>query len=251
MVNHAKELSESNGKEYLAGVLIGIERKLISDLKREAKESTHDGTLGDNCEQHWIQLLRNYFPDRYGVDKAFVIDSTGKTSDQQDIVIYDTQYTPAMYGHDRVQYFPREAVYAVLEAKPTVSKQHLDYAGDKAQSVQRLYCSSAPIINAGKNLPPRRTFPALTGLVALDATWKDGLQSQRFLDNLPTDELRRLDFVITAESGFYDGRDIESPEVLSGEGSLMRGLFRLLQALQQLGTVPAIDWSLYEEVLQK
>jgi len=251
MVNRAKELSESNGKEHLAGVLIDIEKRLISELKREAKESTHDGTLGGNCEQLWIELLRDYLPVRYRVDNAFVIDSTGKTSDQLDIVIYDAQYTPAMYGHDRVPYLPREAIYAVLEAKPAVTKQHLEYAGKKAESVQRLHCSSAPIVNAGKTFPAREPFCLLAGLVAQKASWEDGLQSQRFLDNLPSDELQRLDFVITAESGFYDGRDFESPDVLYGEGSLMRGLFRLLQALQQLGTVPAIDWSLYEKVLQK
>ena len=94
-----------------------VEKKLLLNLQHEAIESTHDATLGENCEKHWIKLLRNYLPSRYGVAKAFIVDSKGTTSDAIDVVIYDPQYTPALYGHDSVQYLPREAVYAVFETK--------------------------------------------------------------------------------------------------------------------------------------
>lgn len=248
MVNRAKQASGSNGKAYLKTVFQSVEKGLQHNLRKEFLESTHDGTLGENCEQHWIALLKNYLPARYGVAKAFVVDSNGMTSDAIDVVIFDPQYTPALYGHDSVQYLPREAVYAVFEAKPTVNKQHLAYAGDKAQSVQKLYCSSAPIINIGKESPARKPFPVLTGLLAKNASWADGLQAESFKKNLPTDNQKTLDFILTAESGFYDGHDQNKPVISAADGSLMRGLFRLLQALQQLGTVPAIDWSVYEKI---
>lgn len=245
MVNRAKKLSEENGKSYLENIFYGIEHELINNLKKEAIESTHDATLGENCEQHWIKLLKNYLPARYGVAKAFVVDSNGETSDAIDVVIFDPQYTPALYGHERVQYLPREAVYAVFEAKPAVNKKHLVYAADKAESVQKLHCSSAPIVSVGKTLPPREPFPIITGLLALNANWTGGLLGNSFEKNLPKEQ---IDFVITAESGFYDSHDLV---IAGGDGSLMRGLFRLLQALQKLGTVPAIDWSIYEKILCK
>jgi len=249
MVNRAKKESEENGTAYLRKVFCGVEDTLINNLNKEALESTHDATLGDNCEQHWINLLRDYLPARYGVSKTFVVDSTGKTSDALDVVIYDPQYTPTLYGRDSKQYLPREAIYAVFESKPSVNKQHLEYAGNKALSVQSMYCSSAPIVNAGKSFPPRDPFPVLTGLLAQSADWSGGLNANSFLTNLPSGEQNQLDFVLTAESGFYDGMNRSEPVIATGNGSLMRGLFRLLNALQQLGTVPAIDWSIYEDIL--
>jgi hypothetical protein len=39
------------------------------------------------------------------------------------------------------------------------------------------------------------------------------------------------------------------PRVVRGEGSLIRGLFRLLHALRQKATVTAIDWHQHEAVL--
>lgn len=251
MVNQAKEESKKDGKKYLSDVFSGIEDSLRLDLKREAVETTHDGTMGGNCEQHWRDLFRNHLPSRYGVAEAFVVDSLGHVSDQIDIVIYDTLYTPTLYGHDKIQYLPREAVYAAFEAKPVVSKKYLEYAGNKAESIQRLHCTSAPIVNAGRTFSARETFPILTGLVAQKADWVEGLKSDSFIDNLPTVELKHLDFVITANDGFYDGRhSLDEPVIATGDGSLMRVVFRLLQALQQLGTVPAIDWGIYEEVLK-
>ncbi len=249
MVNRAKQSSENNGKEYLKQIFHDIEKEFQHSIKKEISQSTHDVTLGENCEQIWIDLFRNYLPARYGVAKAFVVSSNGKTSDAIDVVIYDPQYTPILFGHGKVQYIPREAVYAVFEAKPTVNKQYLDYAGDKAKSVQRLYCTSASIINIGKTSPPREIFPVLTGLLAKNASWVDGLDGESFKSNLPTEKQNKLSFVLTAESGFYDGHNSNNSIIATSEGSLMRGLFRLLQALQQQGTVPAIDWSVYEKIL--
>ena len=89
-----------------------------------------------------------YLPKRYAVDSAIVIDSNGKTSDQMDVVIYDPQYTPTLLDQHDHKYIPAEAVYAVMEVKPTVNKGYLDYAGKKAASVRRLNLTSAQISEA-------------------------------------------------------------------------------------------------------
>ena len=49
----------------------------------------HTTTLGDTCELKWIDWLKKYLPERYCIDKAFIIDSKGNLSQQIDVVIYD------------------------------------------------------------------------------------------------------------------------------------------------------------------
>jgi hypothetical protein len=250
MTNKAKAASEKNGYKYLRDVLLGVSEQTSSALQHQSTSQTHDGSLGTGCEILWRELLRKYLPTRYQVEEAFVIDSFGRTSDQMDVVIFDSMYTSPLNGHDNTKYIPRESVYAVFEAKQAVSKQHLGYAGQKAASVNALHCTSASIVNAGNQSGPRDIFRPLTGLIAFNAQWKDGLASKSFIPNLPSAENSRLDFVLTAKSGFYDGRPgVESPLALD-EGAMMTGIFRLLQALQELGTVPAIDWSVYERVMK-
>ena len=48
------------------------------------------------------------------------------------VVIYDPQYTPTLLDQHDHKYVTAEAVYAVMEVKPTVNKGLLDYAGKKA-----------------------------------------------------------------------------------------------------------------------
>ncbi len=67
-----------------------------------------------------------------------MIDSTGTTSDQIDLVVYDRQYTPLLYNQAGQMYVPAEAVYAVAEVKQTLSKDHIAYAGAKGESVRKL-----------------------------------------------------------------------------------------------------------------
>ena len=266
MANQAKILSATDGYQYLRNVFLDVGEVMSTGLRHQARSQTHDATLGDGCEKLWRQLLRQYLPSRYQVEDAFIIDSQGRTSDQVedafiidsqgrtsdqiDVVIFDSTYTSPLHGHDNKKYLPRESVYAVFEAKPTVSKRYLGYAGAKAESVNKLHCTSAPIVNAGRPFPARDVFRPITGLVAYDAKWSKGLSSKHFKSNLPSSADSQLDFVLTAESGFYDNRSgIEAP-LHVGEGSLMTGIFRLLQALQELGTVPAIDWAIYERVME-
>lgn len=249
MVNAAKLKSTNDGHEYLRDVFYDIEDQMKYSLLRERKRETHDGTLGGNCEQVWRELLRKYLPTRYQIEEAFIIDSLGNTSEQQDIVIFDAIYTSPLHGHEHKKYLPRESVYAVFEVKQTVDKENLIYAGHKASTVNDLHCTSADIVNAGHSFPGRAVFRPLTGLLANSANWSKGLESDSFKQNLPKPENERLDFVITAESGFFAAKQSPDNELFSGRGALMRGIFRLLQSLQEIGTVPAIDWKIYEDIL--
>lgn len=55
-----------------------------------------------------------------------------------------------------------------------------------------------------------------------------------------------VDIVLTAKKGgadfFTRGYPSLEPEIYENRGGLIVGMFRLVRALQALGTVPAIDW---------
>jgi len=145
---------------------------------------------------------------------------------------------PALFGKDRHLYVPAEAVYATFEIKQSVTAAHLKAAAEKARSVRALARTSAPIPWANGINPPRRPFPILSGLLAMTATWRDGLGDSFLRQFGRWSGPEELDLVLTANAGFCDRSSSDrSPRLIRGEGSLIRGLFRLLHALREKATV--------------
>jgi hypothetical protein len=247
MVNKAKALSKKDGKAFLRAALIGVERSFRQELKSRGESITHDGSLGDAAEDAWIALLSNYLPTRYRVAKTFAVDHKGHTTDQLDCLIYDAHFTPALFGKDKHQYVPAEAVYATFEIKQHVNAAHLEMAAAKVRSIRKLSRTSAPIPWANGINPPKKPFPIIGGLLAIDADWADGLGAafKKQLRRWSGDE--RLDFVLTAEDGYCDQTEATgSPKIVIGEGALIRGLFRLLVILRDKATVSAVEWEKYD-----
>ena len=249
MVNRAKKRSMEDGKAFLRERLIDVERQFRDDLERTRRSITHDPTMGDAVEDSWIALLRKYLPNRYCVAKGFSIDCEGKTTDQLDCLVYDAHFTPALFGKDRHLYVPAEAVYATFEIKQTVNAQHVKAAALKAGSLRSLRRTSAPIPWVSGINPPKPPFTILAGLLAMDSAWGDGL-GETFEKQLARWEgHQQLDLVLTASSGFHDRFDNNLVTKADGEGALIRGLFRLLEALRGCATVTAIEWNAYESAL--
>lgn len=250
MVNRAKRQSREDGPGFLRTALIDVERQFQDELNHKKRSITHDGTMGDAIEDLWIRLLAKYLPTRYRVAKAFAVDHEGATTDQLDCLIYDAHFTPALFGTDKHLYVPAEAVYATFEIKQTVSGRHLQAAADKAHSLRRLKRTSAPIPwNNGVN-PPKSPFPIIAGLLAFDTEWRDGLGKVFAKQFSKHRGQKELDLVLTANAGFCDRfRTDRSAQTGTGEGALIRGLFRLLAALREKATVVAIEWDKYEGVL--
>jgi hypothetical protein len=259
-MNPNKTRSSIDGRKFLREALALEQSVLTSQLKLSFQSITHSGTMGEVNEQHFIGMLRSYLPKRYGVDKGFVIDSNGKTSDQIDIIIYDPQYTPPLLDQQDHRYVLAESVYGILEVKPAINSEHLQYAGNKAQSVRRLSRTTIPIPHAGGVYPAKPLFPILAGIVAVRAEWKDGLRSPAFgetLQELQGD--RRLCVGVALEDHAFDvpHRSSDLPSTAAGElmisdsieGSLAWFIFNLLKRLQDLGTCPAVDWNQYRQVL--
>lgn len=250
-MNKAKLKSNQDGKEFLRMSFSAEQEVLRIKLKLSSTSITHDGVMGDVNEQHFITFLRRYLPKRYAVDSAVVIDSNGATSDQIDIVIFDNQFTPTLLDQHNHRFIPAEAVYGVIEVKPTINKSYLKYAASKAASVRKLERTSVAINHAGGEFPPKPLFPIVSGIIAANVEWAEGFQSKAFIENyeaLSGEEI--IDCGLSLSGCCFDnyGGDLNiGPNV----NSLAYFLFRLLEKLQSLGTVPAIDWNKYAIVLSK
>lgn len=239
----------NEGKEFLQKSF-SIEQKLLKvKLELSSQSITHPGTMGAVNEEHFVDVLRKYLPNRYAVDTGIIIDSTGSTSHQIDVVIYDKQYTPTLLDQKNHRYIPAEAIYAVFEVKPTINKQYLDYAGEKAESVRVLHRTSIPIVHAGGEYPPKLLFPIVAGIVASRIDWTDGFFGTTFQTNHSSlGGNKILDCGLAVSGDCFDTFDGEF-RIGPSENAMAYFLFRLLQKLQSLGTVPAIDWNAYAEAL--
>ncbi len=252
MTNIAKRHSENDGPDYLRQAFARVHKRLAFELMHAAETITHDGERGRSTENDWITILRNYLPKRYAVDSGIAVDSTGRTSDQIDVIIFDQQYTPVLLETATIRLIPAEAIYAVFDAKPEINATTLKYASEKAESVRKLTRTSAPIPHAGGVYPAKALFPIIGGILAEKVGWSKGF-SDSFRDQLLSLS-QKPSTIIDCGCGLSHGAfDVyEKDGKLSfgqQEAGLVFFLFRLLNKLQSLGTVPAIDWNAYASLL--
>lgn len=226
------------------------EQECLAPKLRSSRRITHAGDRGEVNEQHFIDFLRKYLPNRYTVEKAIVLDSAGNVSQSIDVVVFDRQYTPTLLDNDKHRYVPAEAVYAVFECKPKIDKGYLEYAAEKAASVRKLKRTSVDIYTASGKLPAKQHFDIVAGILAIEVDWKDGFgESFREIhEKLPKDGA--IDCGFAAAGASFDifagpGAYTFGPP----ENALAHFAFRLLWKLQSLATVPAVDWMAYANQL--
>ena len=247
----AKNISEINGKEFLQQSFSMQQAMLKTQLEMSSSSITHNGTMGDVNEKHFIEIIKKYLPDRYAVDTGIVIDSDGKTSDQIDVVIFDNQYTPTLLDQQNHRFIPAESVYAVFEVKPHIDKVYLNYAGEKAKSVRELHRTSVPIAHAGGFYPAKKHFKILAGIIATNIKWADNFGASFKKAHAQLSESKQLDCGLAVSGASFDiFNDDNSFTYGPNQNALIFFLFRLLQKLQSLGTVPAIDWNEYATQLK-
>ncbi len=229
----------------LKELFLSQQTALAATLRCNRAVIVHKGAMGDASELDWRGMLKQYFPARYEVDKAIVLDADGNTSDQIDIVIYDRQYCPLLFNHGGMLYVPAESVYAVLEVKQALNKEMVDYASAKAQSVRCLRRTSVPIPYAAGTFDPKPHFRILAGILTLESDWSPPLGVPLITGLCDHPEEGRLDFGCALVDGAFEALYLKdgAPQFDKSEAdtALIFFCLRLLQRLQQLGTVPALD----------
>lgn len=264
----------------LKELFYGLQEQMEARLKTNRSFIPHPTSKGDALEEVWIDWLREYLPNRYNVDKAFVIDSQSGMSEQIDLVIYDQQYTPFIFTQDQTKYIPAEGVYAVFEVKPDLkgscnykgsSVNFIDYASKKIESVRRLIRTSTTIIDRGQLRNARPLTKIVGGIltntntIAKEDTVKQHLESVSGLGSLDmgcsmdtgsffADYERKEDSEIEDFNeriqDYYSGRSVTKLNFSSKEESLVSFFLQLSRYLQQsIGTVAAIDLGEYAKAI--
>lgn len=237
---------------HLHNLFHALQDQLETNLRTGQKALSHPTSKGDSTELDWVKVLRDHLPQRYQVSKGFVIDSNGRKSDQIDVVIFDWQYTPLLYNKNDQRYIPAESVYAVFEIKPTLNLNNVNYAGRKVSSVRRLYRTSAVIHQAGGKLAPKQLFSIIGGILTYNSEWRPGLGKALTNTLRKLDKNSRLDIGCVASVGIFDVSYLNNKTEITSKSSdmaLASFMFYLLEKLQSLATVPAIDYKAYNKWL--
>lgn len=235
--------------DRLTDILDGLQARLEGSLRGNRSAVTHPGARGEASEEDWLRVLNDHLPQRYQANRAFVIDSQGECSEQIDIVIYDRQYSPFLYNQANQRYVPAESVYAVLEVKQDLSREHVLYAGQKAASVRRLHRTSAPVPHVEGVAQPRPLPRIVAGIVTYQSSWSPpfGDPFRDALAGLAADH--QLDVGCSLLHGAFEAHYVSSGTLelaaVEGPRSLVQFLLRLLKQLQSLATAPAIDYGAY------
>ena len=229
------------------------QRHLLAALEIAPELTAHGTTIGDDSEANWVRVLREFLPARYGVAAGHVMDAIGNTSEQIDLLIYDSQYSPLLAQTSAGDLFvPAEAIYAAFEVKQEMNKTLMDYAGNKIASVRRLRRTSVPIPHAGGTYDPKPPVDIIGGMVTTRNGWADleGKAAAQQILSLTGD--RRIDLGCALRAVSFDRPDdsgADTPEYSDEETTLLFCLFRLFRRLQRLGTVAAIDINAYTNQL--
>ena len=226
-----------------------VQSQMVASMTVSSEAVVHSGEKGDSSEADWIGWCKKYLPKRYRIDKAFIVDSEDNFSDQIDMVIYDAQYSLLVFEHNNVKYIPAESVYCIFEIKQELTKQYLEYAGNKAQSVRRLRRTSAPVPHAGGTYKPKKLHDIPAGILTLRSTWADPLGNTFKKNLLSLDGDNSLELGCVINEGAFSVSDNGEIEVSQKDVALISFYFKLLSCLQSIATVPVIDIRAYEGLL--
>lgn len=117
--------------EWLSETMAKYERLAKSLVK-------HNAEKGRIVESSLKTALRTILPERYKLGTGFVITATGKSSPQQDIVIYDDLENSPILLEGGVGLFPVECVYAFIEVKSDLDGDGIAQAAKSVAEVRAL-----------------------------------------------------------------------------------------------------------------
>jgi hypothetical protein len=229
----------------LPRLMQGLHERVAQDLKIAREALGHPVAKGDGSEAVWTSLFKKYLPQRYAAAKATIVDSRGDFSDEIDVVLFDRQYTPLIFEHEKQIVVPAEAVYAVFESKQEISTNFIEYAQQKVATVRRLHRTSAEVqtIDGPRTTTPQ---PILGGFLAFESGWKTRPIDEYLSRALAVDQdAGRLDLGCIAAYGTFGCEGAGCLASAPHERATTCFLLELITRLQRVGTAPAIDIAAY------
>ena len=239
------------------------ERELRARFLAIRNVTSHPVVRGDQSEADWVEILRNFLPNRYSVGPIFAVDHHGSMSEQIDVAVYDGHFSPQWFGGAHgVRFVPVESVYAVFESKPELNAKYVKAAIQKVASVRALERTSQTIVHVGGSYvkPVRDRKPILGGIVATRNGWPN--TPEKFLLEYQPSDPKDPGFlnIGIALDGFCfdytptlgDEEQVTVPLTFSENGQqLIHFVIRLFRQLQAIGSVPAVEMDKYEEAIRK
>lgn len=237
-------------KADLEKLFSSIAEEMASSFKTMSSVS-HAPTRGGGHETIWSNWLKKYLPQRYAVASGFIIDSKGNQSLQQDLIIFDRQYSPLLLNKDEVLFVPAEAVYAVVEVKSNLTPAELrDGIKKIASSKELLRTPAQAVAHAGGVFAPKERGPILGYVVAGTSSWKGKVRAAS-LAKVAGAAPGILDGGCILDGGAFsvqysDGKT--TVRSVDGNQALFGFLALLVEDLKPLGTTPPWDLALYSSI---
>lgn len=186
--------------EFL-GFMRSLQGAMAQEYERVRKRVLEDpGTAGDQVEETWATILRNWLPANYPiVTKGRIIDHEGNTSPQVDILVLHPSYPVAL--RNQKLYFAG-GVVAAFECKLTLRGVHLKKAFETAARVKSL------VPERSGNLYDELHQPIIFGVLAHAHDWEPSQESRtgRMMESLYSQTHKVLDSLAIEAPELYHPR---------------------------------------------
>lgn len=142
-----------------------ISAEMSAEYDRIQMRATEDpGTAGDQGEENWAELLRDWLPRTYEVvTKGRIISQEGVTSPQIDVLVLNSAYPKKLLNK---KLYLAAGVAAAFECKTTLKASHIAEAVENCAKIKSLYPN-----RTGTPYKESRS-PLVYGLLAHSHVWK-------------------------------------------------------------------------------
>ncbi|WP_375194859.1 DUF6602 domain-containing protein [Sphingobium sp.] len=168
--------------------------EMASEYKRIFEKTAEDpGTAGDEGEENWATLLREWLPPHYFVTtKGRIIGTDGRMSPQIDVLVLKPSY-PLKLREKKV--WLAGGVAAAFECKTTLRSEHIKASGERCAKFKALFPN-----RLGSPAAELRS-PLIYGVLAHSHAWKAG--ASRPAENIET-ALRNVSEAANRPSNLID-----------------------------------------------
>ena len=140
---------------------------LAAEYRRIQRRVPEDpGTAGDQGEENWAKVLRDWLPQTYRVEtKGRIISPDGEASPQIDVLVLKSIY-PKQLIDENAKLYLAAGVAAAFECKTTLKASHIEQAVKTCVKIKNLY-------PAREGTPYKELHaPIVYGLLAHSHDWK-------------------------------------------------------------------------------
>lgn len=221
-----------------------LQTEMLSSLG-VSDQVSHPTDKGDISEEKWIDFLNKYLPKRYSVAKGTVVDHEGSLSQQIDLVVFDNLYSPLIFNDGTRKYIPAESIYAVFEVKPEISKEYIEYAATKVQSVRALKRTNSDVYHAGGRYEAKKEQDRFTILGGILGTRSWTNFDEKIKEHIgPLTGHQEVNIGCSLQRGSFTKVD-GNLKIGSGEFALMSFFTQLHETLRKMATAWPMDINQY------